>query len=101
MDADMTKLFIQSAVMWGPGMVIAVLLLVGFYKLASKVVEKFVESSLRQTTAVEGLTKSIDGFITRDTSEHREMIILIKVMMEKIERMEECGWTPRKNVSGG
>lgn len=101
MDSDLTKLAIQSAIQWGPGMLMAILVLVGLYRLAKTVGAKIVESSEKQAIAIEGLTNSIDGFISRDNSEHREMIILIKVMMEKIERMEECGWNPRKNATGG
>lgn len=96
----MAKLAMQSAIQWGPGMLMAVLVLVGLYRLAKTVGTKIVESSEKQAIAIEGLTKSIDGFISRDNSEHREIIILQKVMMEKIERMEECGWIQRKSDTG-
>ncbi len=81
-------------------MVMAILVLIGLYRLAKTFGTKIVESSEKQAIAIEGLTKSIDGFISRDNSEHREIIILQKVMMEKIERMEECGWNLRKSDTG-
>jgi hypothetical protein len=81
-------------------MVMAILVLIGLYRLAKTFGTKIVESSEKQAIAIEGLTKSIDGFISRDNSEHREIIILQKVMMEKIERMEECGCNLRKSDTG-
>lgn len=71
-------------------MVMGILILLGLYRLAKSVGMKLVASSEKQAIAIEGLTRSIEDFVNRDKSEHREMIILLKVIMEKIERIEVC-----------
>lgn len=85
----MEQELLRSAIQWGPGMVLGIIILFGLYRLAKTVGMKLVASSEKQAIAIEGLTKSIEDFMARDNSEHREMIILLKVIMEKIEKMED------------
>ncbi|MCE5256050.1 MAG: hypothetical protein LLF89_04305, partial [Spirochaetaceae bacterium] len=86
----------KNLVFWGPGAVIAGLMILAFYCLASKFIEKFVSGFLeigkdfvsaqkeqaaslaKMAQGTEGLRDSINQFVTRDNQEHREMIILLK-----------------------
>jgi len=98
---------------WGPGAVIAGLMIVAFYRLASRIIDKFVSGLLsigrdfvsaqneqaaslaKMAQGTEGLRDSINLFVTRDNQEHREMIILLKYTRDEIgemvERMDEIG----------
>ncbi len=83
---------LKSLVFWGPGMIIAVVLIAAFYKLADKYLGEFIkaqqgqaESLAKLAQGTEGLRDSIQGFITRDNSEHREMTILLKYIVQKLD----------------
>ncbi|MDI6615651.1 MAG: hypothetical protein QME27_02970 [Syntrophaceae bacterium] len=98
---------------WGPGAIIAGLMILAFYRLASKFIEKFVSGFLsigqdfisaqkdqaaslaKMAQGTEGLRDSINSFVTRDNQEHREMIILLKYTRDEIgqmvERIDEIG----------
>jgi hypothetical protein len=98
---------LKSLCFWGPGAVIAGLIIVAFYKLGCKALDKagdlvkgfagdFVgaqqaqaESLAKLAQGTEGLRDTIQGFVTKDNAEHREMLILQKCIMEKLERLEE------------
>jgi hypothetical protein len=85
----MQQELLRSIIQWGPGMVIAALVLYGLYKLANGVGMKMIECSKQQACAIEKLTQAIENSTSRDNSEHREMIILLKVIMEKIDQKEK------------
>ena len=94
---EFEKKLLESAIMWGPGLVLAVLMIWCAFKLVKEAIfqgvnlgGKFLESNHKQTTAIEDLTSSIKNSVTRDNSEHREMIVLLKVLCEKIEKCEGC-----------
>lgn len=87
---------IKSLIFWGPGAVLAVVIIIAIYKLAEKFIPEFIKTQIdlaeatgRQAQSMEGLKDSIQGFVTKDNTEHREIIILQKCIMEKIEHIEE------------
>ena len=97
----------KSLIWWGPGAVIAGLLILAFYRLADKFIDKavtgfmsigtdFVAAQKEQAVALgkvaqgtEGLRDSINSFVCRDNQEHREIIILLKYTREQVEQTRE------------
>ena len=86
----------KSLVFWGPGAVIAGLMLLMLYKLATNIGTKFIETQRdlaintgKQAQSMEGLQQAITGFVTKDNSEHREMLVLLKYIAQKQPGMEE------------
>ncbi len=82
----------KSLVFWGPGAVIAGLMLWIFYKLATNLGMKFIDAQKDQATALgrqaqsmEGLQQAITGFVTKDNSEHRDMLVLLKYIAQQQE----------------
>ncbi len=80
---------------WGPGLILATLMLYGLYKLLYKIatnvglkivsaLEKPAEALSSQAQSMDRLTGSIQSYVGRDQSDHREIIILQKVILEKI-----------------
>lgn len=87
---------LKSLVFWGPGMIIAGIIIAAIYKLADKYLGEFIkaqqgqaESLSRLAQGTDGLRDSIQGFVIRDNSEHREMTILLKCIMEKLDNHVE------------
>jgi len=83
---------------WGPGILIAFVMLYGLYKLLYKIatniglkivgaLEKPADALSSQARSMDRLTNSIETFVGRDQSEHREIMILQKVILEKIENL--------------
>lgn len=80
---------------WGPGMVIGIAMLYLGYRLLfglgkygikkiGEALEKPAEALNMQAQSMDRLTTSIQSYVVRDQSEHREIIILQKVILEKI-----------------
>ncbi len=98
---------VKALLFWGPGVVIAALIIWVLYKIAMRLVSGFMalgaefinaqkaqaESLAKMAQGTEGLRESIDGFVTRDNKDHREMMILLKCVIGKLDDME------RKNGS--
>ena len=87
---------LKSLCFWGPGMLIAAILIAALYKLADKYLGEFIMAEQGQASSLaalargtEGLRDSLQSFVTRDTQEHREMIILLKCVTDRLERFEE------------
>lgn len=87
---------LKSLCFWGPGMAIAGTMITALYKLADKYLGEFIKAQQGQAASLaalaqgtEGLRDSVKGFVARDNQEHREMIILLKCVTEKLERIEE------------
>jgi hypothetical protein len=87
---------LKSLCFWGPGMVIAAIMIAALYKLADKYLGEFIKAEQGQASSLaalaqgtEGLKGSVQASVTRDTTEHREIIILLKCVAEKLERIEE------------
>jgi hypothetical protein len=93
---------------WGPGLLIALVMLYGLYRLILYLIKKIYclgkEVGVNIVTAVEKsagalnlqaqsmdkLTNSIQGYVGRDETEHREIILLLKVISNKVNRIEEA-----------
>jgi hypothetical protein len=93
---------------WGPGAVIAGLMILAFYRLGAKFIGEFVSGFLsigkdfigaqkeqaaslaKMAQGTEGLRDSINLFVSRDNQEHREMIILLKYTREQIGHLIEA-----------
>lgn len=80
---------------WGPGLLIGVLVLWGLYRLAQGVGMKMVAASEKQAEAMakqahsmEGLKDSIHEFVMRDTTEHREMLVLLKFIAQRQQELD-------------
>ena len=80
---------------WGPGMLISLVVLYGVYHLVRGIglkivlaLEKPAGSLDRQAESMARLTDSIQNFVERDRSEHREIIILQKVIVERFDHLE-------------
>jgi hypothetical protein len=80
---------------WGPGMLIALVVLYGLYHLIRGIglkivmaLERPAGSLDRQAESMAKLTDSIQAFVERDRSEHREIIILQKVLVERFDHLE-------------
>jgi hypothetical protein len=83
---------------WGPGVLIAAMILYGLYKLLLRLgrdvgmkivgaLEKPATALNQQAESMDRLTRSIEGFVSRDQTEHREIIMLQKVILDRIERI--------------
>lgn len=107
---------LQSLIFWGPGAVIAVLIIFALFKLGQKAIGTTKELGLefiraqqeqaqamgRQAQSMEGLKDSIEGFVHRDNSEHREMLVLLKYIaqsqpevMRAVKEHDECSYCRR------
>jgi hypothetical protein len=84
---------------WGPGLLIALVMLYGLYKLLLRLGEKVGLKILgalekpaaalnQQAESMDRLTISIRDYVSRDQYEHKEMIILQKVILQKIENLK-------------
>lgn len=92
MEHEVLKALINA----GTGALIALVMLVGLYRMAGRLGAKFIETQERQAQAlgaqaqsIEGLTGSIRDFVGRDTSEHREMLVLLRFMAQRQQAFEE------------
>jgi len=90
-EHELIKSFINA----GTGALMAFIILVGLYRIANRLGLEFVKAQkeqaqalLRQAQSMEGLRDSIQGFVARDNSEHREMLVLLKYIAQKQEEME-------------
>lgn len=84
----------KTLVFWGPGAVIAALIIFALYKLADKFAARAIEAQQAQAVALsaqasvmESLQKSIQEYVNRDNSEHREMLVLMKYTAQHIQSL--------------
>jgi hypothetical protein len=84
----------DSLINWWPVIFISVLMFCGLYRFIKGVGIKIVEALEKpsgalsqQAMSVDRLTQAIHNYIERDLSEHREIIILQKVIIEKISAL--------------
>jgi hypothetical protein len=84
----------------GPGLLVALIMLFGLYKLLLKLGEKVGGKILdalekpaaaleKQAGAMDRLTDSIKDYVICDRSDHREMIILLKLISDRLNVLEE------------
>ena len=88
--------FIKALVDAGVGAVIALFILAGLYRIAGRLGGRFIEAQQSQAEAlgaqaasIEGLTRSVQDFVVRDSSEHREMLVLLRYMAQQQNSFEE------------
>jgi hypothetical protein len=88
----------ELLITWGPGLFIAALMLYGLYKLVYKIwmniglkiveaLEKPAAALSQQAQSMDRLTRSLEAYILRDQSEHREIIILLKINAERLDHL--------------
>jgi len=97
METAFRQLFFDAcsnAIKWGPGLLIALVMLYGLYRLIHSIglkivgaLEKPTAALMMQANSMDKLTGSIQAFVGRDQSEHREIIILQKVILQQIENL--------------
>src|SRR4030042_5018500 len=98
MESALRNLFIDTctnALKWGPGLLIALIMLYGVYKLLFKLgrdvglkivgaLEKPTDALGQQAASMDRLTMSIKDYVGRDANEHQEIIILQKVIRQEL-----------------
>ena len=92
----MEQEFLKALINAGAGALIALLILVGLYRIASNLGGRFIEAQERQAHAlgaqaqsIAGLTRSIQDFVGRDSSEHREMLVLLRFIAQQQQSFDE------------
>lgn len=80
----------------GVGALIALIILVGLYRLANKIGLAFIQAQqdqaaalAKQAQSMEGLSGDIKAFVNRDNSEHREMLVLLRFIAQQQQAFEE------------
>ena len=85
---------------WGPGMFIGLAVLYLGYRLLfnlgkyairriGEALEKPAEALSRQAASMDRLMISIESYVGRDQTEHREMMIMLKVISKSVENLRE------------
>jgi len=80
----------------GVGGFIAVLILVGLYYIVKSLGGRFVEAQARQAealgaqaAAMASLSTSVQRFMERDNTEHREMLVLLRLIAQHQQELDE------------
>lgn len=102
-DSAMQAEILKLALYWGP----AILILYGLYKLlikfgntlksiVSPFGERFIEAQQHQAAALteqaaatRAFNQSFQDFISRDNNEHREMLIILKMIAQTTQSFEQ------------
>ncbi len=104
MEEALKDLFFDAcgnAMKWGPGLLISLIMLYGLYKLLLRLgkevgvkvvgaLEKPAAALNQQAASMDRLTSSIQEYVGRDQTEHKEIILLLKVISNKVNRIEEA-----------
>lgn len=84
----------KTLVFWGPGAVIAALIIFALYKLADKFAGRAIEAQqaqavalASQASAMQDLQKSMQEYVNKDNGEHREMLVLMKYTAQHIQSL--------------
>jgi hypothetical protein len=84
----------KTLIFWGPGALIAGLIIFAIYKLADKFAGKAIEAQQAQAVALgnqakamESLQQSMHDYVNRDNNEHREMLVLMKYTAQHIQSL--------------
>jgi hypothetical protein len=103
---------------WGPGVIIAGLMIYAIIRLGDKFIERFVgglvtigtdfvsaqkeqaASLAKMAQGTEGLRDCINAFVSRDNQAHREMIILQKFIRGEIQTIAEAVDNMAKQMEG-
>jgi hypothetical protein len=100
---SMEQALLRALVESGVGAIMAVLVLVGVYRVVRGLGSSFIESQHRaaealgaQAQAVMGLTTSVQDFIRADNTEHREMIVLLRFIAQQQKQFDEVRFEHNK-----
>jgi hypothetical protein len=87
---------LQKVAQWGPGLIIAIIMLYGLFRLLKGVgikivtaLEKPADALTLQAKSMDRLTTSIQEYVHRDSNEHQEIIILQKVIREELKTIRD------------
>jgi hypothetical protein len=85
----------MSTIELGPGLLLAVIMLIGLFKLIKGIGLKIVaaleepaKALTMQAKSMDRLTSSLEVFVGRDQTEHREIIILLKVIAGRLDHLK-------------
>jgi hypothetical protein len=88
--------FVKALINAGVGAFIALFVLFGLYRIAGRLGGGFIDAQQgqaealgSQAQALEGLTRSIEDFVRKDNTEHREMLVLLRFMAQRQQDFEE------------
>jgi hypothetical protein len=92
----MSQPMAEALINAGVGAFIAVMVLVGIYRLVNRYFRDFinvqrgqVEAVTRQARSMEALTGAIERSTRRDNSEHREMLVLLRFLAQQQQHFDE------------
>ena len=90
------QVWIKALLDAGAGALIALLILLGLYRIAHSLGIEFIKAQQAQADALskqaqsmEGLRESIHGFVSRDSSEHREMLVLLRFIAQEYQTLKD------------
>lgn len=101
---------LRDIAFWGPGAVIAVIIILvagrGISRIFTTLGGEFIraqqalaEATGKQAQAMEGLRDCVTGFVARDSTEHKEILVLLKYIAQHQEfflktcrEHEACGY---------
>ncbi|MDA8155910.1 MAG: hypothetical protein M0Z52_05595 [Actinomycetota bacterium] len=97
MVGPLSPQIVQALINAGGGLLIALVILFGLYRLANRFGGRFIaaqqaqaealgaqaQSLARQAVSMEDLKECINSLISRDNSEHREMLVLLKYIAQQ------------------
>ncbi|MDA8170302.1 MAG: hypothetical protein M0Z48_00535 [Nitrospiraceae bacterium] len=92
---SLSPAIVQALINAGGGLLIALVILLGLYRLADKHGVQFIAAQQAQAVAMgkqaesmEDMKTAIKEFVGRDNSEHREILILQKLTIDKLKDLE-------------
>lgn len=92
----MESAVIKALVDAGVGTFLALLILIGLYRITNRLGGKFIEAQQAQATAMgeqaasmKSLTDTVQKSLSRDNSEHREMLVLLRYIAQQQQAFEE------------
>ncbi len=79
--------FLSRSIEWGPGLILALFMLYGLYRVILKIFDRPTQALMQQAQSMDRLTNSIQSYVNRDQIEHKEIIILQKVILEEVKKV--------------
>ena len=87
---------IEALLNAGAGSLIALFMMLGVYRIVNGLGARFIEAEQRQAEALgaqaqamAGLSSSVSEFMSKDNSEHREMLVLLRFIAQQQRDFEE------------
>ena len=92
MEKELMKALINA----GVGAMLAIMMLVGMYRIVRGLGSRFIDAEQKQAEALgaqaqalAGLTASVREYVRVDNSEHREMLVLLRFIAQEQRELEE------------